>query len=144
MNRTTDFNSWGLKMFLYGRSMRWKYSKKFYSNFKNHLASLYLKIHLQNVYHYSVLKGSLFFILLGNVWEHALYLEYVSSCFVDRCLSFCFWPSCCVFFFDLQILVTFKLCFLVYTYSRYHSEIKVYTMRSNFLTSLTLNTRPTS
>ena len=40
MNRTTDFNSWGLKMFLYGRSMRWKYFKKFYSNFKNHLASL--------------------------------------------------------------------------------------------------------
>ena len=40
LNRTTDFNSWGLKMFLYGRSMRWKYFKKFYSNFKNHLASL--------------------------------------------------------------------------------------------------------
>jgi hypothetical protein len=60
-------------------------------------------------------------------------LESVSSCFVDRCLSFCSWPSCCVFF-DLQILVTFKLCFLDYTYSRYHSEIKVYTMRSNCLT----------
>jgi hypothetical protein len=40
MNRTTDFNSWWLKMFLYGRSMRWKYFKKFYSNFKNHLTSL--------------------------------------------------------------------------------------------------------
>jgi hypothetical protein len=73
-------------------------------------------------------------VLLRYVWENTLYLEYVSSCFVDRCLSFCSWPSRCVFFFDLQILVTFKLCFLVYTYSRYHSEIKVYTMRSNFLT----------
>jgi hypothetical protein len=40
MNGTTDFNSWWLKMFLYGRSMRWKYFKKFNSNFKNHLASL--------------------------------------------------------------------------------------------------------
>ena len=102
------------------------------------LILVYLEIHLRNVYHYSVLKGLgqnhiIIFILLGYVWEHTLYLEYVSSCFVDRCLSFCSWPSCCVFF-DLQILVTFKLCFLVYTYSRYHSEIKVYTMRSNFLT----------
>ena len=29
-------------------------------------------------------------------------------CFVDRCLSFCTffsWPLCCLFFFDLQILV---------------------------------------
>ena len=29
-------------------------------------------------------------------------------CFVDRCLSFCpffSWPLCCLFFFDLQILV---------------------------------------
>ena len=58
----------------------------------------------------------------------------MSSYFVDRCLSFCFWSLRCVFFFDLQILVTFKLCFLVYTYSRYRSETKVYTMMSNFLT----------
>ena len=106
------------------------------------LILVYLEIHLRNVYHYSVLKGVgglgqnhiIIFILLGYVWEHTLYFEYVSSCFVDRCLFFCFWPSCCVFFFDLQILVTFKLCFLVYTYSWYHSEIKVYTMMSNFLT----------
>jgi hypothetical protein len=30
-------------------------------------------------------------------------------CFVDRCLSFCsffFWPLCCLFFFDLLILIT--------------------------------------
>jgi hypothetical protein len=30
-------------------------------------------------------------------------------CFVDRCLSFCtfsFWPLCCLFFFDIQILIT--------------------------------------
>ena len=25
-------------------------------------------------------------------------------CFVDRCLSF--WPLCCLFFFDIQILIT--------------------------------------
>jgi len=30
-------------------------------------------------------------------------------CFVDRCLSFCtffFWPLCCLFFFDIWILLT--------------------------------------
>jgi hypothetical protein len=30
-------------------------------------------------------------------------------CFVDRCLSFCtffFWPLCCLFFFDIWILIT--------------------------------------
>jgi len=30
-------------------------------------------------------------------------------CFVDRCLSFCpflFWPLCCLFFFNLRILIT--------------------------------------
>jgi hypothetical protein len=27
-------------------------------------------------------------------------------CFVDRCLSFFFWPLCCLFFFDLRILIT--------------------------------------
>jgi len=30
-------------------------------------------------------------------------------CFVDRCLSFCvffFWPLCCLFFFDIRILIT--------------------------------------
>ena len=29
-------------------------------------------------------------------------------CFVDRCLSFCpfvFWSLCCMFFFDLRILI---------------------------------------
>ena len=26
--------------------------------------------------------------------------------FVDRCLSFFFWPLCCLFFFDLQIPIT--------------------------------------
>jgi uncharacterized RDD family membrane protein YckC len=33
----------------------------------------------------------------------------VCVCFVDRCLSFCpfsFWPLCCLFFFDLPILIT--------------------------------------
>jgi hypothetical protein len=27
-------------------------------------------------------------------------------CFVDRCLSFFFWPLCCLFFFDTRILIT--------------------------------------
>jgi hypothetical protein len=27
-------------------------------------------------------------------------------CFVDGCLSFFFWPLCCLFLFDLQILIT--------------------------------------
>jgi len=30
-------------------------------------------------------------------------------CFVDRCLSFCvffFWPLCCLFFYDIRILIT--------------------------------------
>ena len=26
--------------------------------------------------------------------------------FVDRCLSFFFWPLCCLFFFDIRILIT--------------------------------------
>ena len=26
-------------------------------------------------------------------------------CFVDRCLSFFFWPFCCLFFFDIRILI---------------------------------------
>jgi hypothetical protein len=33
----------------------------------------------------------------------------VCVCFVDRFLSFCpfsFWPLCCLFFFDIQILIT--------------------------------------
>ena len=36
-------------------------------------------------------------------------------CFVDRCLSFIFWPLCCLFFFDLRILITP----LVYSNSSY-------------------------
>ena len=27
-------------------------------------------------------------------------------CFADRCLSFFFWPLCCLFFFDIRILIT--------------------------------------
>jgi hypothetical protein len=27
-------------------------------------------------------------------------------CFVDRCLSFFLWPLCCLFSFDLRILIT--------------------------------------
>jgi hypothetical protein len=38
-------------------------------------------------------------------------------CFVDRCLSFFLWPLCCLFFFDLRILITplvyFKLFVMI-------------------------------
>jgi len=27
-------------------------------------------------------------------------------CFVDRCLSFFFWPLCCLFFFEIWIPIT--------------------------------------
>ena len=27
-------------------------------------------------------------------------------CFIDRCLSFFFWPLCCLFFFNIRILIT--------------------------------------
>jgi hypothetical protein len=27
-------------------------------------------------------------------------------CFIDRCLSFFIWPLCCLFFFDIRILIT--------------------------------------
>jgi hypothetical protein len=30
-------------------------------------------------------------------------------CFVDRCLSFFFWPLCCRFFFNLRILITYLI-----------------------------------
>jgi hypothetical protein len=35
-------------------------------------------------------------------------------CYVDRCLSFCtffFWPLCCLFFFDIRILITALVSF---------------------------------
>ena len=31
---------------------------------------------------------------------------YTIVCFVNRCLSFFFWPLCCLSFFDLLIMVT--------------------------------------
>ena len=36
----------------------------------------------------------------GSCYSLVLYV-----CFVDRCLSFFFWPLCCLFFFDIQILI---------------------------------------
>jgi hypothetical protein len=40
-----------------------------------------------------------------------IFLTYILSvrlwvCFIDRCLSFFFWPLCCLFFFDLWIMIT--------------------------------------
>ena len=44
-------------------------------------------------------------------------LQFCTWCFVDRCLSFCFWPLQCLSFFDLRLLVThlsiFKLFLLM-------------------------------
>jgi hypothetical protein len=34
---------------------------------------------------------------------------YTIVCFVNRCLSFFFWPLCCLSFFDLLIMVTMLL-----------------------------------
>jgi hypothetical protein len=28
------------------------------------------------------------------------------ACFIDRCLHFFFWPLCCLFFFDIRIVIT--------------------------------------
>ena len=50
--------------------------------------------------------------LLTPVFQWGSYYSIFSfisnQCFVDRCLSFCTfsWPSCCLFFFDLRILIT--------------------------------------
>ena len=33
-------------------------------------------------------------------------------CFVDRCLSFFFWPLCCLFFFNWWILITYLVSFV--------------------------------
>ena len=38
-------------------------------------------------------------------------------CFVDRCLSFFFWPLCCLFFFYLRILITH----LVFSHSSWYT-----------------------
>ena len=48
-------------------------------------------------------------------------------CFVDRCLSFFFWPLCCLFFFDLRILITP----LVSSNSSYFDVIIYAVMKSN-------------
>ena len=54
----------------------------------------------------------------------------LNVCFVDRCLSFCifsFWPLCCLFFFDIRILITP----LVSSNSSYHSRISHKNNRSS-------------
>ena len=40
-------------------------------------------------------------------------------CFIDRCLSFFFWPLCCLFFFDLRIL----MATLVSSNSSFHFQL---------------------
>ena len=114
---------------------------------------VYLKIHFGNVYHYSVLKGGLgqhhiiFFILLGYVWEHTLYLEYVSSDFI----------------FCRSLLVLLLLAFVLCVHIRFTDSGYLQTLLSSlhiflisqwnkslhhdewfFDCSFTLNTRPTS
>jgi hypothetical protein len=56
-------------------------------------------------------------------------------CFVDRCLSFFFWPLCCLSFFELGILITL----LVSSYSSYQVKTEIVTakepnMQSRYLT----------
>ena len=119
MNRTTDFNSWGLTLFLYGRSMRWKYFKKFYSNFKNHLASLYLKIHLQNVYHYSVLKG--------GAWTTSYHYFY----FIRICLRACIISWICIFMFCRSLFVLLLLAFVLCVLLRFTDSGYLQTLLSS-------------
>ena len=42
----------------------------------------------------------------GVSWVRVTRSLGLCGCFVDRCLSFFFWPLCCMFFFDIQILIT--------------------------------------
>ena len=42
----------------------------------------------------------------GFKWDSCYSIFSVMCMFVDRCLSFVFWPLCCLFFFDVQILIT--------------------------------------
>jgi hypothetical protein len=39
--------------------------------------------------------------VISREWEKEVLYVY----FVDRCLSFFFWPLCCLFFFDMRILI---------------------------------------
>jgi hypothetical protein len=119
MNRTTDFNSWGLKMFLYGRSMRWKYFKKFYSNLKDHLASLYLKIHPRNVYHYSVLKG--------GAWTKSYHYFY----FIRICLRAYIISWICIFMFCRSLFVLLLLAFVLCVLLRFTDSGYLQTLLSS-------------
>ena len=61
-----------------------------------------------------------YYCLFISVIQLAIKLSiFLCVCFVDRCLSFCsfsfghcvvcssvFWPLCCLFFFELRILIT--------------------------------------
>ena len=52
-------------------------------------------------------------------------LQYV--CFVDRCLSFCtfsFWPLCCLFFFDIRIMIA-PLVSSNSFYNTLHRKLKI-------------------
>ena len=40
------------------------------------------------------------------VWVRVTRSLVLCVCFVDRCLSFFYWPLCCLSFFDLRILIT--------------------------------------
>jgi hypothetical protein len=42
----------------------------------------------------------------GFQWDSCYSIFSFMCMFVDRCLSFVFWPLCCLFFFDVQILIT--------------------------------------
>jgi hypothetical protein len=49
----------------------------------------------------------------------------VCVCFVDRCLSFFFWPLCCLFFFDIRILITPLVSSNSSLETRYHPRLNV-------------------
>ena len=52
----------------------------------------------------------------GSIFSgvHVTWSLVLCACFLDRCLFFCtfsFWPLCCLFFFDLRILITSLISF---------------------------------
>ena len=59
-------------------------------------------------------------------------------CFVDRCLSFFFWPLCCLFFVDLWILITSLWYLQTLLVSQYFSVVTVAIRKHQALNIITL------
>jgi hypothetical protein len=53
----------------------------------------------------SVLPFIITYVVFSGV-RVSWYLVFLCVCIVHRCLSYLFWPLCCLFFFDLRILTS--------------------------------------